>query len=240
MDLELEGRTAIVCGGSSGIGLAIASQLIAEGANVVLSARSEDRLRRAADDIGAFPVRADLGSSGDLAGLAQATVAKFGGIDILFNSGAFVDPVGVLDLTDENLQEALDLFLFSAVRLTHICLPHLIESGSGRVINMAARAVREPNEHHATSAISRTALVGWAKSLSNEVAAKGVTVNTIASGWIRTESVDYAPGTLSIPMGRPGTPEELAAVVTFLASPRCSYLTGAVLPVDGGLTRFLL
>ena len=244
MDLGLEGTTAIVCGGSSGIGFAIASELRREGANVVISARREGPLEEAAQRIGAVGIAADLRQGPDLDRLADATAERFGGIDVIVNSGAFVKPTEVVDLDEENLAEAFESFLFSAIRLTKRALPHLIESGRGRVVNIAARAVREPNEHHATSAVSRLGLVGWSKMLSNEMAGKGLTVNTIASGWIDTEGVKIEAEQLKrlapIPVGRPGTTDEMAAIVTFLASGRCGYLTGAVLPVDGGLTRFLL
>jgi len=193
----------------TGIGLATAELLRQEGANVVISGRRPQPLQEVATRIGAVAVPADARSADDLRRLADTTAERFGGIDIVLNSGAFVAPVEVCEVNEENLGDAFDAFLFSAIRLTQRALPYLIESGRGRVINIAARAVREPNQHHATSGITRLGLVGWGKMLANELADKGVTVNTIATGWIDTPGNALDAHVIAqlppIPAGRPGT-----------------------------------
>ena len=144
--------------------------------------------------------------------VAEATAERFGGIDIVVNSGAVVPPTEVLDVNDENLTDALDAFLFSVIRLTNHSLLICSNPGRGCVINIAARAVREPNQHHATSGITRLGLVGWAKMLSNEIADKNVTVNTLAIGWIDTAAnkldKDIIAKLPPVPAGRPGTHDE--------------------------------
>jgi 3-oxoacyl-[acyl-carrier protein] reductase len=192
--------------------------------------------------IGALAVAGDLTEPADLGRLVDQTVAAFGGVDVLVHSGGWISPGPPSTLDADEITTAIELVLFSAVRLTSLCMPHLARSGRGRVITISARAVREPNEKMAAGAVARLGGIGWAKTLAREVAPMGITVNTIATGAVDTARAT-AIGTVdlsSIPAGRLGTPEEVAAVVCFLASERAAYVTGAVIPVDGGLTRFAL
>jgi 3-oxoacyl-[acyl-carrier protein] reductase len=247
MELGLSGRTAIVCGASAGIGLAIAEALVAEGANVTMVARRRDVLEREAERLGALAVRGDVRYPGDLERAVTKTLAAFGGIDVVVNNSGGPPRGPVLGVEPGAIEDAVDLLLLSAVRLTSLCLPHLERSGRGRVINIESSTVREPADDLALSNIVRPGVVGWAKSLAREVGPKGITVNTIAPGRIDTERLRevYPTGPTArqlepIPLRRHGEAREIADVACFLASERASYLTGAVIPVDGGLTRALL
>jgi 3-oxoacyl-[acyl-carrier protein] reductase len=247
MDLGLKGRVAIVCGASAGIGLAVAEALADEGANVTMFARRRDVLQREADRIGGLAVRGDVRDPRDLDVLVDRTLEAFGAIDILVvNSGG--PPRGTArDADAAAVEEAVELLLLSAVRLTLRCLPELERSGHGRVITISSSSVREPIANLALSNAVRPGVVGWMKTLAREVGPQGITVNMIATGRIDTERSReiYPDGPTEadlrqIPLRRLGAPRELAHVVAFLASDRAAYITGAVVPVDGGLTRGLL
>jgi 3-oxoacyl-[acyl-carrier protein] reductase len=244
MKLGLEGRTAIVCGASSGMGLAIAEALAEEGANVAMFARRREPLEREAERIGALAVRGDLTSRADLARLIAQTVDAFDGIDILVNNGGGPPPSQAAGLADDALEEAVELLLLSVVRLTNLCLPYLGKSGHGRIVNIASSSVREPIDNLVLSNAVRPGVIGWAKTLARELGPRGITVNSIAPGRIdtpRLADVVGEPEDFShIPLGRLGAPHEVADVVCFLASDRAAYVTGTVIPVDGGLTRSLL
>jgi len=244
VDLGLAGRTAIVCGASSGIGLAIAEALAAEGANVAMFARRRDVLEREADRIGALAVRGDLTQPAHLRRLVDTTLEAFGAIDVLVNNGGGPPRGPVLGVDDEAVESAVELLLLSAIRLTTLCLPHLRTSGRGRVLNVESSSVREPIDNLALSNVVRPAVVGWAKTLAREVGPDGITVNTIAPGRIDTDRLREAfpseEQIAQIPLRRVGEPRELAAVACFLASDAAAYVTGTVIPVDGGLTRGLL
>jgi 3-oxoacyl-[acyl-carrier protein] reductase len=229
------------------MGLAIAEALAAEGANVAMFARRRDLLEREAERIGALAVRGDLRDPSQLARLVERTVDAFDGIDILVNNGGGPPRGSALEALDEDVEAAVELLLLSAVRLTRLCLPYLGKSGRGRVINIESSTVREPADNLALSNAVRPGVVGWAKTLAREVGPAGITVNTIAPGQIDTERLREvypdgpAPSDLErIPLRRLGEPREIADVVCFLASDRGSYVTGTVIPVDGGLTRSLL
>jgi 3-oxoacyl-[acyl-carrier protein] reductase len=247
VDLGLGGRTAIVCGASSGIGLAIAQALAAEGANVAMFARRRDLLEREAERLGALAVRGDVTNPSDLERLVERTLQAFGGIDILVNNSGGPPRTKAIEVDHDALQEAVDLLLHSAVGLTNLCLPHLRKSGHGRIVNITSSSVREPIDNLALSNAVRPGVIGWAKTLSREVGPDGITVNSIAPGRIETERLAevYPEGAteadlLPIALRRFGRPEEIAEVVSFLASDRASYVTGTTIAVDGGLTRALL
>jgi 3-oxoacyl-[acyl-carrier protein] reductase len=242
MDFGLEGRTAIVCGSSSGMGLAIAEALAAERANVVMFARRRELVEKEARRIGALAVPGDVTAPRDLQAVVERTLDIYGGIDVLVNNGGGPPTGPASTLEDDQIEAAVQLLLLSAVRLTRLCLPHLEHSGRGRVINVESSGIRAPIDNLALANTVRAGVVGWAKTLAREVAPKGITINTIAPGQIETErlrSLGFADTSI-IPAGRLGQPQEIAAVACFLASEAASYVTGAVIPVDGGMTRNLL
>ena len=248
MELGLAGRTAVVCGASSGMGLATAEALAAEGANLAVFARRRDVLEREADRLGALAVQGDLTIPQHLERLVQATVGAFGGIDVLVLNGGGPARGPATDLTAERVEEAVSLLLTSHVELVRHALPHLRASGRGRIVAIESSSVREPLDDLALSNAVRPGVAGWLKTLARELAPDGITVNTVAPGRIDTERLREVYGASGpsaeamgqIPLGRLGTPAEVASVVAFLASDRAAYVTGAVLPVDGGLTRGLL
>ena len=247
MDLRLAGRTAVVCGGSAGIGLGIAEALSDEGANLVLFARRPDVLEQAAARLGAVAVPGDVTVADDAERLVRAAVDAFGGIDILVNNSGGPPRSSALALDERGVIEAVELMLVSAVRLTGLCLPYLERSEAGRIVNVTSSTVREPIDNLALSNAVRPGVVGWAKTLARELGPKGITVNSIAPGRVDTERLRevYPEGPTesdlaAIPLRRLGTPREVGDLVAFLCSDRAAYVTGTLITVDGGLTRGLV
>jgi 3-oxoacyl-[acyl-carrier protein] reductase len=175
MELGLSGRTAIVCGSSAGMGLATAEALTAEGANVTMFARRRDELGQHAERLGALAVRGDLTNPKDLKRLVEKTLEAFGGIDILVNNGGGPGRTSALEMTDEDVESAVELLLLSAIRLTNLCLPHLRRSGHGRIVNIESSSVREPLDNLALSNSVRPGVIGWAKTLAREVGPDAIT-----------------------------------------------------------------
>ncbi|HWG57173.1 MAG TPA: SDR family oxidoreductase [Gaiellaceae bacterium] len=247
MDLGLAGRTAIVCGSSSGIGLACAESLAAEGANVAMFARRRDVLEREADRLGALAVRGDLTNPQHLERLVASTLEAFGGIDVLVLNSGGPPRTRAVDIADEALEEAVELLFLSALRLVRLCRPHLEASGRGRIVAITSSSVREPIDGLALSNAIRPGIVGWLKTLSRELGPSGITVNAVAPGRIDTDRLRevYPAGPTEadlagIPLRRIGSPRELGDVVCFLASDRAAYVSGTTIAVDGGLVRGLL
>jgi 3-oxoacyl-[acyl-carrier protein] reductase len=250
MELGLEGTAAIVGGASSGIGLAIARTLAAEGCAVTMLARTPERLEQAASGVeGAIAVAGDVRDRAALEQAVQRTVAERGRLDIVVNNAGGPPPGTFESTPEEAWAEAFELSLNSAVRLTRLALPHLKASGRGRVVNITSWSVREPIPNLMLSNALRPGVVGWAKTLSHELGPDGITVNTIAPGkidtprarelWQHQSDPDAARerDLQAIPARRLGDPAEVGATVAFLCSRQAGYITGTVIPVDGGALR---
>ncbi len=230
-------------GASQGMGLAIAEALAAEGANVAMFARREDVIEREAATIGALAVPGDLTRASDLERLVTMTVDAFGGLDIVVLNGGGPPPGAAAELTPSSITEAVHLLLVPHVTLVGLALPHLRASGRGRIVAIESTSVKEPIPNLALSNAVRPGVVGWLKTLAREVGPDGITVNTIAPGWIDTERLRSlhgasgpSPAALErIPARRTGSPAEIAATVCFLASVQAAYVNGTVVPVDGGM-----
>jgi 3-oxoacyl-[acyl-carrier protein] reductase len=238
MDLGLADRTALVCGGSSGIGYAVAQALRAEGSAVILNARNAERLAAAATRLGARTAR------GDVATEAEAIVEAAGAVDILVcNAGG--PPAGAFARHDSDTwRQALELNLLSTIRLARAALPPMRAQRWGRIVCLTSLAALQPEPNLILSTTARAGVHGFAKALSDEVAAEGVTVNCVAPGFIGTERLhalfdaDARAGLAErIPARRIGAPDEVAAAVCFLVSEPARYITGTVVRVDGGAVR---
>ena len=248
MDLGLEGRVALVMGASRGIGRAIAATLTGEGATVAIASRSKEKLGEAAAEIGAgaTPFVADASDLDDLAALPGEVEAALGPVEILVANAGGPPVGGALDPELEEWEIAYRSLVLAPRVLAGAVVPGMRERGWGRIVNVGSSTTIEPNPHLNLSNSHRMATVGFLKTLSREVAADGITVNTVATGRFGTERLADATGSLEgaeeaarreVPAARLGRPEEYGDLVAFLCSERAAYLTGAVIPLDGGLLR---
>lgn len=263
MDFAIKGKTALVAAASRGLGFAAANELAREGANLVICSRSQERIEAAAQQIRrghgvtVEAVAADLRFPEQIdAVIAQAKQA-FGSVDILItNAGG--PPAGYFnDLTVADWQAGFEITVLSALRLIHGTIPMMRAQKWGRIVNILSISVKQPIPGLLLSNALRPGLVGLAKSLADEVAAEGITINNVCPGWTQTERVDElmafrarqkgispeqaaAEISTNIPMQRMGRPDEPAALIAFLCSDRASYITGTTIPVDGGAYRGLM
>lgn len=260
MDLGLTGKRALVMSSSRGLGLGIADALAAEGANVLLTGRSEDRLKEATQAINARGggiagwVAADLADGKSVEILAKAAEEAMGGVDcLLANTGG--PPPGRMAHADLSvLAKHFDMMVLRVMEVAAAVVPGMRERGWGRILTIGSSGVEQPIPNLGLSNALRSSLVGWSKSMSNELAGDGITVNMILPGRIHTERVDEldaaaakrtgksveevaAASRATIPAGRYGTVEEFAKVATFLLSDAAGYVTGGLIRVDGGLIR---
>jgi len=254
MDLQLAGCAALVAASSRGLGFAVAKGLAAEGARVALSSRSQAAADEAAREIARTSgaevcgFACDLGKAGEPEALVEKAAARFGALDVLVTNAGGPPPGGFAQLDDAAWDTAMRLTLMSAVRLIRTALPHLRDSGRGRIINLASSSVKEPIDNLLLSNSLRPAVIGLARTLSREVASDGITVNNVCPGRIRTRRLEELYGSeeaiesaaKQIPTGRLGTPDEFAPLVVFLAGKPAGYITGQTIVVDGGLTRTLM
>ena len=263
MDLGLRGKVVLIAAASRGLGRAVAEELGAEGASLVLCARGGQSLAEACDRIerttGApvLGVTGDVSSSSDVSSVVDAALERFGRVDILVtNAGG--PPAGTFEsLSAQDWEAAVRLTLTSVLNLTRAVLPGMRERRWGRILNVTSIAVKQPVENLMLSNSLRAAVTGFARTLANEVAADGITVNNLLPGYMRTERVEElvrsaagregvaeadvrARWEKEIPMRRLGEPHEFAALAAFLASERASYITGTSITVDGGWVRSLL
>ena len=263
MDLGLKGKVALVGGSSRGLGRAVAGELAAEGCAVVLCSRDQDAVARTAADIAqrtgadTYAVAANLSEEAGVGHVVSAALTRFGHVDVLVtNTGG--PPAGAFEShSPETWRQAVAQNLESVLNLTRAVLPGMKERGWGRIINITSIAVKQPVDGLVLSNSVRAAVTGFARTLANEVAPHGITVNNVLPGYTRTERLvqlaahnagsrggdvqdAYAQWEREIPMRRLGEPHELAALVAFLASTRAAYITGASIAVDGGWIRSLL
>ena len=259
MQLELEGKVALVTGSSQGIGRAIAEELAREGVKVAMCAREPRALEAAAEALrkkhGADVLTrvVDISQVGAIEALVEELVGRWGRLDILVNNAGGPPPGDFQALGDADWEAAYSLSVMSVVRAVRASLPHLKTSGAGRVINILSTSVKEPLPGMLLSNSLRTAVAGLAKTLSRELGESGITVNNICPGHIFTRRlrevaaarkaagnpVDPRAAVEAIPLRRLGAPADVAGLVAFLASPRGGYITGTTIPVDGGSTSSL-
>jgi NAD(P)-dependent dehydrogenase (short-subunit alcohol dehydrogenase family) len=257
VDLGLQGKVAVVTGGTEGIGRATALKLAREGAKVAICARGAARLEQTADEIKkaggeVLAVTADMSKTGDIERFMKAVIERFGRIDILVNNAGTSARGKFLEVGDATWSADLELKLFGAIRCTRLAVPHMKQQGGGRIINITISSAKQPGAQSMPTSVSRAAGLALTKALSKEFAADNILVNTVCIGKIKSgqherryaqegASADQYYGKLGkdIPMGRVGEAEEVANVITFLASDAASYVTGSSINLDGGISGVL-
>jgi len=259
MDLHLKGKVALVTASSKGLGKAAALEFAREGARVTICARgelvetvAEEIKRETGADV--LAIRANVTKQADIDRLVQATIEKFGRIDILIVNAGGPKPGGFLDLKAEDWEEAFNLTLMSAVRLCYAVLPHMLERGSGSIVTTQSFSVKQPIDNLILSNSLRMGVIGLMKSMANELGDKGIRVNSINPAWTWTDRVEQlmtdkatrsgksieeetAAIASVIPMKRMGTVEEFGQAIAWLASPAASFIHGHAMMFDGGATK---
>jgi len=257
MDLGLKGKVALVAGGSQGLGLAVALDFAREGAKVAICALDDPHLQAAAEAIGkagggeVFAIPADVSDLEQAKNFVRKSAARFGTVDILVNNAGGPPSMSFLEIDDELWLRGCRLNLLSTIVMTREAVPIMKEKRWGRIINMTSIAVKQPIDGLILSNTVRSGVIGFAKSLSNELASFNITVNSVCPGYTMTDRVRNLSKVLAekqgttpeavvqkwaaeIPMKRIGTPEEFASLVVYLASQQAGYITGAAVQIDGG------
>ncbi|HUU33296.1 MAG TPA: SDR family oxidoreductase [Vicinamibacterales bacterium] len=256
MDLGLQGKVAIVTGSSRGLGLASARALVAEGCHVCISARGEEALAHAALELAAaaaapaevLAVRADLGTAAGAAEVVEATIERFGGVDVLVNNVALARGGDIVTTSDADWQEAFDQTLFPAIRASRLVVPSMRARGGGAIVIISSIFGREAGGRMTYNAV-KAAEISLGKSLAQQLAKDNIRVNSVSPGsisfpggsWHKRQQADpegiAAFIAAELPFGRFGRPEEVGEVVTFLVSPRASWVSGTSVVVDGCQSR---
>ena len=263
MDLGLKGRTAAVAASSRGLGFACALELAKEGAAVAICSRDHSRIQESAarlrELVHGARVHAtahDLSTEAGAREFIEAAAAEFGRLDILVTNSGGPPPGSFDQLTPEKMRESVSASLLAPIAMIYAAVPHMRREKWGRVVNLASITVKQPRSSLLISNTLRTGLMSFSRTVANDLARDGITLNTIATGYARTERLDelaehtsatekknidevFAGWERDIPMQRLGKPEEIAAVVAFLASERASYVTGTTIQVDGGWVQSL-
>jgi 3-oxoacyl-[acyl-carrier protein] reductase len=254
MDLGLTGRVAVITGASYGLGEAMAECLVQEGAQVVICARGAEHLERTAAKLGpnALAVQADVSKAADISTLFEKTEERFGKVDILVNNAGWYHLSQALDLSDDEWQDNLDVNLFSVIRCSRLALPAMRKQQWGRIINISSVFGKQPSAGLIDYNTTKAAVISLTKTLADELAKDNILVNAVCPGPVRTPlweglaktfNPDDPDGMINdfaaanIPLGRFGRPEEIANLVTFLASERSSFITGAAYDIDGGTVK---
>lgn len=262
MNYNLQGRTAIIGGSSKGLGRACALALAGEGVNIVLCARGEDTLHETQREIEALGVQtlaltADMASADDNVRIVRETVARFGGVDILINNSGGPKPGTFREIFEEDLDDAYNAVLKYNIRMIRLCLPYMEKKGWGRIVNITSVTVKEPAPNMVLSNIFRTAVASYARTISKELIAKGITINNVAPGYFRTDRVtqlmkvrsevegisvdEYEQKAIeAFPHKRYMDPQELGNMVAYLCSDQARSVNGTTIQIDGGLLSGLL
>lgn len=262
MNLNLQGKTAIIGGSSKGLGKACAVALASEGANIVLCARNREALIETRKEIEALGVQVlalsvNMSDAEDNQRIVRETVEKFGGVDILVNNSGGPKPATFRDISYEDLDEAYNSVLKYNIRMINLCLPYMEKKGWGRIINIASVTVKEPAPNLVLSNIFRSAVASYAKTISKELISKGVTINTVCPGYFKTDRVtqlmkisseaenisveEYEQKAIeNFPNKRYMDPQELGDMVSYLCSDQARSVNGTTIQIDGGLLSGLL
>ena len=262
MNLNLKNKNAIVCASSQGLGKAAAIDLAKEGVNLAICSRDQEKIDKAKEEIlqktehsiKVLALKADLDSLEDIQIFMQEVEHSLGEVDILVNNTGGPPPSTFEQISDEDWQNAFNSTMMSAIRLSRVLVPNIKKKEWGRIINISSVSVKTPVNGLFLSNSLRMGVLGWAKALADELAAHGITVNTVCPGYTRTERVEAILESQSsssglskeeiektiadnIPMKRVGEAEDLAGLITFLASEKANYMTGLAVQVDGGSAR---
>ena len=262
MNLNLKNKNAIVCASSQGLGKAAALDLAEEGVNLAICSRDQDKINKVKDEIHqkinseikVIALQVDLDSPDEIKAFYKQVENDLGSVDILVNNNGGPPPSTFEQLSDDDWQKAFNSTMMSCLRLSKLVIPNMKKNAWGRIINISSVSVKTPVSGLFLSNSLRMGVLGWAKALSDELAPHGVTVNTVCPGYTRTERVEAILETQSnssglkkeeieksiaenIPMKRVGEAEDLAGLITFLASEKADYMTGLAIQVDGGSAR---
>ena len=262
MNLNLKNKNVVVCASSQGLGKAAALDLAEEGVNLAICSRDQDKINKVKEEIHqkinseikVIALQVDLDSPDEIQGFYKQVENDLGSVDILVNNNGGPPPSTFEQLSDDDWQKAFNSTMMSCLRLSKLVIPNMKKNAWGRIINISSVSVKTPVNGLFLSNSLRMGVLGWAKALSDELAPHGVTVNTVCPGYTRTERVEAILETQSnssglkkeeieksiaenIPMKRVGEAEDLAGLITFLASEKANYMTGLAIQVDGGSAR---